>query len=83
MGGRTGWAQAGVTAVRVFLRGGQPSREFVLMSVRLCHVPSVAGLTDYTCVCASGERNSLPVYLETMKTDDLRGINAKIKINKR
>lgn len=31
----------------------------------------------------SGERNSLPVYLETMKTDHLRGINAKIKINKR
>ena len=51
--GRTGRGQAGVTAVGVFLRGGHPSREFVLMSVRLCHMPSVAGLADYTCVCVS------------------------------
>lgn len=64
MGGRTGWAQAGVTAVRVFLRGGQPSREFVLMSVRLCHVPSVAGLTDYTCVCVSVICVCGPFFLE-------------------
>ena len=31
----------------------------------------------------NGECSSLQVYLETMKTDHLRGINAKIKINKR
>lgn len=37
---------------RGFLGGGHPSREFVLTSVRLCHVPSVTGLTGYACVRA-------------------------------
>lgn len=53
VGGRTGRAQAGVTVVGVFLRGSHPSREFVLMSVRLCRVLSVTGLAGYTCVCVS------------------------------
>lgn len=54
--GRTGQAQAGVTAVGRF-PGAATFREFVLTSVRLCRVPSVTGLTGYTraCVRVSGD----------------------------